>query len=194
MLARRTRLVAVDRVRPESRCGELALAVQADAIRLPFAPASFDAVFAFDVLEHVEDEDGALREIRRVLRPDGRFVLSVPAFPFLFGRQDVVCHHHRRYRRSRLVPLLRAHGFSVEHASYFNSLLFLPVAAIRAGRRLLRTPDPPDRSDFDVRLPRRVERILEAAFSAERHWVTRGSLPFGVSLLCVARTAAPGAR
>jgi SAM-dependent methyltransferase len=190
MLARRTRLVAVDLARPQPRCGELALAVQADASRLPFAAASFDAVFAFDVLEHIQDEDAALEEVRRVLRPDGSFVLSVPAFPFLFGRQDVVCHHHRRYRRSRLVPLLQAHGFSVDHASYFNSLLFLPVAAIRAGRRLLRTADPPDRSDFDLRLPRPVERLLEKAFSAERHLVTRGAMPFGVSLLCVARTPA----
>jgi SAM-dependent methyltransferase len=191
MLARRTRLVAVDLVRPESRCAELALPVQADAVRLPFGPGSFDAAFAFDVLEHIQDEDGALSEIRRVLRPDAPLVLSVPAFPFLSGRQDVICHHYRRYRRSRLVPLLRTHGFSIEHASYFNSLLFLPVAAIRIARRLLPTPDPPGGSDFDLRLPRVLERLLETAFSAERHVVTRGAMPFGVSVLCVARAQAP---
>lgn len=187
MLAKRTRLVAIDRAPIDPRCRQLAFATQADATALPFREGSFDAVFMFDVLEHIDADDVVLGEIRRVLRPGGKLLLTVPAFMFLFGLQDVVSEHKRRYRRRPLEELMRGAGFEVGYATYFNTLLFPPIAALRLVRKVLPEKPSDGRSDFDFRLPRPVETLLEKLFSFERHAIDRASLPFGVSILCSAR-------
>jgi SAM-dependent methyltransferase len=193
MLAKRTRLVAIDRARIDSRCLGVALPAQADATAIPFGDSVFDAVFLFDVLEHVNEEAKALSEIRRVLRPGGKLLVTVPAFMFLYGLQDEVSEHKRRYRRRPLVDLLRRAGFEVEFASYFNTFLFPPIAAIRIFRRLFpkeRLPGAPEgngASDFDLRLPGTLESVLEKLFSLERHAVGNAALPFGISILCSAK-------
>ncbi len=141
MLSKRTRLVAVDREEIHRRSAEVAMGVQTDAALLPFLDASFDAVFIFDVLEHIEGDDAVLEEIRRVLRPDGALLLTVPAFMFLFGRQDRMSDHKRRYRRGKLMQLVSEHGLEVQYCTYFNTMLFPPIAAARVARRWLRFPD-----------------------------------------------------
>jgi SAM-dependent methyltransferase len=190
MLARRTRLVAIDRARIDPRCLEVALPAQADATSIPFSDSVFAAVFLFDVLEHVDEEAKALSEIRRVLRPGGKLLVTVPAFMFLYGLQDEVSEHKRRYRRKPLVDLLRQSGFFVDYATYFNTLLFPPIAALRVFRRLVpgeRTPASNGASDFDLRLPGFLETTLEKLFSLERHAIGHAALPFGISILCAAR-------
>ena len=189
MLSQRTRLVAVDKATIDERCAELALAVQSDAVRLPFSESSFDAVFMLDVLEHIEEDETVLREIRRVLRPHGALLITVPAFMFLYGRQDRMSEHKRRYRRRGLVNLVTGIGLRVHYCTYFNTLLFPPIAAIRLARQWLQLPDGEGRTDFDVRLPGPIERILEGLLASERHAIDRVGLPFGVSLLCAATRA-----
>jgi len=190
MLAKRTRLVAIDRARIDSRCLEVALPAQADAKAIPFGDEVFDAVFIFDILEHVDQEAKALAEIRRVLRPGGKLLVTVPAFMFLYGLQDEVSEHKRRYRRRPLVDLLRRSGFEVDYASYFNTLLFPPIAAVRVFRRVFPRERPPEAngaSDFDLRLPGPLENALEKLFSLERHAIGNAALPFGISILCSAK-------
>jgi SAM-dependent methyltransferase len=190
MLAKRTRLVAIDRARIDSRCREVALPAQADATAIPFGNEVFDAVFLFDVLEHLDEEAKALGEIRRVLRPGGKLLVTVPAFMFLYGLQDEVSEHKRRYRRGPLVELLRRAGFQVKYASYFNTLLFPPIAAVRVFRRLFpieRSPAGNGGGDFELRLPGVVERALEKLFSLERHAIGNAAIPFGISILCAAK-------
>ena len=136
MLAKRTRLVAIDRAPINPGCREFSLASQADATALPFRDHSFDAVFIFDVLEHIDAEELALEELGRVLKPEGSLLVTVPAFMFLFGRQDVVSEHKRRYRRAALSRLIEGAGFDVDYATYFNTLLFPPIAAVRLLRRV----------------------------------------------------------
>lgn len=189
MLARRTRLVAIDRAPIDPECTEFSLATRADALALPFPDNTFDAVFIFDVLEHIDADDVALEELRRVLKPRGHLLVTVPAFMFLFGRQDIVSEHKRRYRRRHLSRLVEQAGFDVDYATYFNTLLFPPIAAVRLLRKVFPDKKGTDNgsSDFDVRLPNPVEKTLETLFAMERHAVGRAVFPFGISILCSAR-------
>jgi SAM-dependent methyltransferase len=152
---------------------------------LPFPDAAFDLVTTLDVIEHIDDDVGALHELRRVLKPGGRALVAVPAFMFLWGKQDEVSHHRRRYTASTLRQALEAAGLAVDRTSYFNTFLFPPIAAVRLGRRLLRRPGTAQ-SDFELG-PAALNRALGALFGAEAPLVARRDLPFGVSLLALAR-------
>jgi SAM-dependent methyltransferase len=153
--------------------------------QLPFPDDAFDLVTTLDVIEHIDDDVAALTELRRVLRPGGVLLVAVPAFGFLWGKQDEVSHHHRRYTSRTLRRTLTDAGFGVDRTSYFNTLLFPPIAIVRLGRRLLRRPGE-QQSDFELG-PARLNGILGAVFGAETGLVARWDLPFGVSLLALAR-------
>jgi SAM-dependent methyltransferase len=87
--------------------------VEADLTALPFDNASFDAAVLGEVLEHIEDDRGALEEVARVLRPGGVLAVSVPANPKLFGPSDVWAGHVRRYTRAELLEACAAADFTV---------------------------------------------------------------------------------
>jgi SAM-dependent methyltransferase len=152
---------------------------------LHIADGTFDAATALDVIEHIEDDRAALRELRRVLRPGGVLLVAVPAFMFLWGKQDEVSHHFRRYTAPTLRRALADAGFAVERTTYFNTLLFPAVAGVRLGRRALRRPGSAQ-SDFELG-PAALNGALAAVFRAEARVAARRDLPFGVSLLAVAR-------
>jgi SAM-dependent methyltransferase len=157
-----------------------------DSIRLPFVDGAFDVVGMFDVLEHIDDDQAALRELHRVVRPGGQLIVSVPAFPFLWGRQDVVSHHYRRYVKPEILERLRSAGFEPGYTSYFNTWLFPVVAAIRVARRLIGSESRPDQSDFDSTPPALVNNLLARLMSSEAAFIGRMPLPVGVSLLSIA--------
>ena len=99
--------------------------------QLPYDDESFDLVTALDVIEHLDDDVAGLHEIRRVLRPGGFVLVFVPAFMFLWGVQDDVSNHRRRYTMTSMLNAVRAAGLSVQWASYANASFFLPVLAVR---------------------------------------------------------------
>jgi SAM-dependent methyltransferase len=152
---------------------------------LPFADATFDLVTTLDVIEHIGDDVGALRELHRVLRPGGRLLVAVPAFMFLWGKQDEVSHHHRRYTARTMRRALVAAGFAVDRTTYFNTILFPPIAA-PAARAAAPAPPSTRQSDFDVG-PEALNRALGALFGAEARVIARWNVPFGVSLMALAR-------
>lgn len=154
---------------------------------LAFEDGTFGLAVALDVIEHIEDDLQALRELRRVMRRGGTLLVTVPAFPLLWGDQDEISHHFRRYRRRQLLDRLRAAGFDPVVSSYFNTALFPAVAAVRLGRRVLRPPTA-EHSDFEVG-PAWINRPLTKLFASEAPLATHGVLPFGVSLLAVSRAA-----
>jgi SAM-dependent methyltransferase len=162
--------------------------VKGDAMRLPFAEGSFDVVLALDAFEHFDDDVAAMRETRRVLRPGGVLVATVPAFMALWSPHDEAYHHKRRYRRGLLRERLAAAGFLLERTSYSSMALFAPVLALRRWRRLRGEPsgEAPS-SDFSVPFPAPVEWLAGAITSAEVALERHVDLPFGVSLLAVAR-------
>lgn len=102
-----------------------------DAASLAFDDQSFDLLVASDVLEHIEDEGGALREWRRVLAPGGWLLVYVPAFRSLWSPHDEVNRHFRRYRAGELRARLNEAGFDVARTGYWNALLFAPVWVAR---------------------------------------------------------------
>ncbi|WP_270889944.1 class I SAM-dependent methyltransferase [Pedococcus sp. 5OH_020] len=104
--------------------------LRGDATALPVKDDSLDLVVAFDVLEHILDHDTAVAEVRRALRPDGCFLVAVPADPRLWSEHDVAVDHVRRYTRVTLRDLLERGGFELTSLSSWNVLL-RPVVALR---------------------------------------------------------------
>jgi len=167
-----------------SRRRGLARLVTGDALKLPFPDNSFDVAFALDILEHIEDEDAALREWKRILKPNGVLIVFVPTFSFLWGPQDEKLEHKRRYIKESLRRKLESFLF-VEKISYFNTLLFLPVLwsryLFRLFPRLLKNKDELDMTSKGLNF------FLGLIFSFEKIYLTKFSFPFGVSLLSVSR-------
>lgn len=154
-----------------------------DACALPFANDHFDLVLATDVIEHVDDDLCALREVHRVLKPGGFAIITVPTFSALWGLQDEVGHHKRRYRLAELVgKVLKADLLPVRQ-HYFNYLLFVPILVARRLIRLLRL-----HVENENRLTNRVmNRILMTIFAFDIRTAPKLKPPFGVSCLVVVR-------
>ncbi|MGE0131036.1 MAG: class I SAM-dependent methyltransferase [Blastocatellales bacterium] len=148
----------------------------------PFAAASFDAVLALDVLEHLDNDAAGLSEAARMVKTGGLLLVTVPALPSLWGSQDVVSHHRRRYTKQTLCRAFHQAGLPLPRVSYFNTLLFPPVAGVRWTRRALGKVENA-RSDFDDTRPGLVNEFLASVFATERHIVPRLPLPIGVSLI-----------
>jgi SAM-dependent methyltransferase len=156
--------------------------------QLPFADESFDVITCLDVIEHIPDDVGALRELRRVVAPSGRLLVTVPAYPWLWGRHDDANHHQRRYTQTTLVAAGEGAGWVVERLTHFNALL-LPAAA---GYRLLERfmPERGDAPSELDRTPAWANRLLESFLGAEAQLLRRGvRIPFGLSLLAIFRSA-----
>ncbi|MDP3234855.1 MAG: class I SAM-dependent methyltransferase [Myxococcales bacterium] len=151
---------------------------------------TFDVITMFDVLEHLDDPVGAVNALRELLSPSGQLVITVPAFQFLWSKHDDLNHHKRRYDFAELKRHLEQGGMKVGFHSYFNSLLFGPVAAVRVFRKLV--PGAERENDYGSG-GRITNWALTKLFSAERHVASRVPVPFGVSLLAIAtRADSPG--
>lgn len=153
------------------------------AEELPYADNSFDLVTALDVVEHLDDDVAGLREMRRVLRPGGRALLFVPTFMFLWGLQDDVSNHRRRYRLPELKRVLDEAGFEVERATYANITFFAPILFVR---KLMRLTGIKTASENSINVPA-FNGVLGRILGAESTVLRYTNLPFGVSGLCVAK-------
>jgi SAM-dependent methyltransferase len=151
--------------------------------KLPYEDGTFDLVTAFDVVEHMDDDLAGLREMRRVLRPGGRVLLFVPAFMFLWGLQDDVSNHRRRYRLPELRRVLEEAGFEIERSTYANITFFLPILLVR---KLMRLTGIKTETENTINVSA-LNGVLGRVFGAESWILKRMNLPFGVSGLCVAR-------
>lgn len=160
---------------------------QLDARGVPFSE-TFDVVGAFDVLEHIDDDEAALAGLRRAVRPGGGIVLTVPQHPRLWSPADDFGAHQRRYRRDELVDKVHAAGFRPVRVTSFVSLL-LPLMAVERVAFARRRQEYDFRQEFDS--SRLLDRLLEGVMTLERSAIRAGaSLPVGGSLLLVARADA----
>lgn len=153
------------------------------AENLPFDDESFDLVTALDVVEHLDDDVAGLREMHRVLRADGRTLIFVPAFMFLWGVQDDVSNHRIRYTKKQIVERLETAGFEIERATYAN-ITFFP--AILAGRTLMKLTGIRPESENNVNVSA-LNPIFGKFFGAERFWLKNFNFPFGVSIVLIAK-------
>jgi SAM-dependent methyltransferase len=161
--------------------------LEADIHSLPFETESFDVVTCLDVIEHVKDDVGGFAAMRRVTRPAGHLVVTVPAYQWLWSDHDRLNHHFRRYNRRTLVRAAVAGGWRPLRWTYFNALLLLPatlyrlVQATPLGRRFAE-------ERVLVETPPLVNRLLEQPLNVEARLLRAGvRIPAGLSLLGVFR-------
>ncbi len=167
--------------------------LQGSGDTLPFADGEFDLIALLDTVEHIPDEFGVLEECRRVLKPGGKLMITVPAFMWLWSYNDDINAHQRRYTAPELRHKLEMAGFTTKRLSYNNFFLFPMVA----GLRLLRPHKPnlesphltDDETVYQVEMEpiaEPVNSILHAVGWVEAELLERMTLPVGVSVLCIA--------
>jgi SAM-dependent methyltransferase len=168
------------------------LLARADLAAVPFGAAAFDTVLALDVIEHLDDDVALLAQCRELVGLEGRVVVAVPAFRLLWSQHDVTYRHRRRYTARELARVVRRAGLRCERLTYTNFFVF-PVAAVwrllswRAGLGRFAP-----RTDFWP-VPGWLNALLTAVYRAEAWLLRRGvDLPFGVSVVCIARPAPGG--
>jgi SAM-dependent methyltransferase len=155
---------------------------QMDATRMPLAD-EFDAIGAFDVLEHIEDDRQVIRQVFRALRPGGHMIVTVPQHMLLWSAGDVAAHHVRRYARRELVEKLSAAGFRIELSTSFVFFLFPALAASRFASR----KRPAHTQSAELSLPRALDVTFESTLALERRLIAAGArFPFGGSQLVIA--------
>jgi len=145
---------------------------------------AYDAIGSYDVLEHIVDDRGVLRNMARALRPGGTLVLTVPQHPWLWSDTDEAGEHVRRYRRPELVERVGSAGLEVVRCTSFVTTL-LPALALS---RLLRRWRAPQDSLSELRMAGWAQAALRPALALDRLLIRAGaSLPAGGSLLLVAQ-------
>jgi ubiquinone/menaquinone biosynthesis C-methylase UbiE len=157
---------------------------RASVLDLPLATASFDMVTSFDVLyeKGVMHEIKALKEFFRVLTPQGKLLMRLPAYNWLRGEHDERVHTNRRYTKSLVKELIQQSGFILEHLSYANTILF-PLAVIK---RLTEKIFPASQSDLTIETGK-FNEAFKRILSSEAFFVSKFGLPYGLSIFAVAR-------
>lgn len=155
-----------------------------DLTKLAFLRDSFDIVTAFDVLEHIEDDRNAIQEIFRVLKNKGIFLLTVPAYNWLWSEHDEALGHKRRYTKNQVEKKLKKAGFKVLKSSYIITLFLLPIALFRFFQTVFKKQSP--KTSYVI-LPSFLNFVLAQILKLEGIVLNFINLPLGVSLICVAQ-------
>lgn len=143
---------------------------------------SFEVVTCLDVLEHIENDENLLKEFRRIIKPFGFLILTLPAYMYLWSYWDEMLGHKRRYDKGKLLEKLQEAGFQVVKISHFHSFL-LPLVFVF---RMLKSISKKRTSDF-VEVPKFINKILLFVSFLERKMIRRTNLPLGLSFFVVAK-------
>jgi len=157
--------------------------VNGDLNKLPVRTNSVGLIIAMDILEHLDDDAKGISEFYRALNKGGVLIVTVPAFKFLWGIQDIVTGHKRRYSRKEITNKLRGVGFDILKSSYFNFFLFIPILI---ARRMIHLLGLKIESENEVNFPM-INFFLKVIFSIEIPILKYCSFPFGVSIFCIAK-------
>ena len=149
----------------------------------PLREGSVKVAVLLDVLEHMTDPVQVLTNVAAVLEPGGGIILTVPAYPWLFGEWDESLGHFRRYTRNALIKQATATQLNVEWLSHWNSFSLPAAIAVRGYQRTA----PGDRTPTFPRVPPLMNRMLVTMAGYERKWLSNRKAPFGLSLVGVLR-------
>jgi SAM-dependent methyltransferase len=156
-----------------------------DVCTLPYRDERFDLVTSIDVLEHVEDDVGALAETYRVCKRGGTLISTVPAFNFLWSRRDEQCHHKRRYSLEEFASKVSRAGFKVIRATYINMPFLLPLFLMIKMGQFSSKKAPSLKMDYAL-VPRPLNLIVTRVVQYEARLLSHANLPIGTSVACVA--------
>lgn len=159
--------------------------VKSSSYNLPYSSNTFDLVTMFDVLEHIENDQRALIEIKRVLKKNGSIVITVPAYQFLWSEHDIALSHYRRYNSKTLSNVVNQTGFKIVRMSYFISFLFPFIAAYRIIGRLKKMKTNPKANLRQ--LPAFVDKLFQSMLVFESKILQYSNFPFGLSVVCIAK-------
>lgn len=150
-----------------------------------FSSNKFDSIYILDVLEHLDDQVAILKSAQSYLTSNGKILVTVPAFEFLWSPHDEFVHHVRRYTKASLKAVLENAGYKVERISYFNSILF-PLALIqRLGMRLLKK-----KLSTHLSTPPKIINWFFKVIFAQEAWILKyTNLPVGLSVVAVVSKA-----
>lgn len=147
----------------------------------------FDLVLALDVIEHIKDDSEAIQILKRALKPGGVAIITVPAYKWMWGVQDDVAHHFRRYTMSDLINTVKiSSNFKIVRKTYFNTFLFVPIAIVRTLSKWFNLKER--ESDFDINSGI-INRLFYFIFNLETIFLKFINFPFGVSILLVLRNS-----
>jgi ubiquinone/menaquinone biosynthesis C-methylase UbiE len=164
---------------------------RSDARRLPFKSNTFDVVTAMDIVEHIDNDKAAMSEIFRVLKPGGRVFVTVPAYQSLWSEHDVALHHYRRYTAPAVKDLFQRVGLRIDKLSYAVTALFPAAWTFRQLAKRLRRHRAGDEPKADlIPMPPSVNGALITLLEWETSAVQKISLPFGLTVACVANKPA----
>ncbi len=165
---------------------EIKTAVKADGSKTKFNAGEFDIVIASDVLEHFENDSAALLEWKRVLKPSGKLIVFVPAFPdLLWSNHDVEAHHFRRYSEKSFLNAIKGAGFFVERVSFWNFVFFFPVIIMR----IIKNSNIFKLKSNDIyKLPESINKLFIFMMDCEKWLISREvKMPAGISLFAIAK-------
>lgn len=154
-----------------------------DAQELPFPNNSFGTITAFDILEHIKDDQKVLNEFHRVLCPGGFVLLTVPALPILWSSYDETYRHFRRYQPAGLKKKLKKANLKLARITYFNTFLFLPAFIFRGSMAFLNKLGLFKEHSGLVKLPKLINDFLAQIFALESIALRLINFPLGISLM-----------
>lgn len=149
---------------------------------LPYKNQKFDIIFLFDVLEHINKDFKSLAKIKNRLKKGGLLFITIPAFKFLWSQHDTDHQHYRRYTKKDIKTILKKNNYKVLYSSYYNFLLSPLIIGTRFLKKLLRI------KSSDTKKPNKfINYLLQKIMSFERYLLKYISLPFGISIITVAK-------
>jgi len=155
---------------------------RASTEHLPFKDDSFDWVFSLDNLEHIQNDQAAVDELKRVCKPQGFLMIAVPAHPFLWSGEDVVSHHERRYERYSFKKLIEGADLRIIKFTHFNFLLLPLISFVIFKKRFFG-----QFSSNVKQFPIWLNNLLRSIFEFEKYILHRINMPFGLSIMCLAQ-------